>query len=690
MQSEIDLRRYLRLFLRQKWIFIGVFTGVVTFTWLQTIFTTKIYFAAAKVLIKRTSTLLGESQILEEAFGIDTNCEILKSRGFMERVVAAMKTQGFDFHFLHDKSAADILLVGTTIAPLKESDIIQIMVRLHDPVETATAANSIAETFKNYSVEIARAKITETRKFIEAEMPEAVENLRVAETDLKKFKENERLISIAAGGSILQEQIMDLRAQQADLIAQIDTKEKEIEYLEKKLKEENDKLANYIVKVDNPSISNLRNQLLKLESEYSAYVLSKLPAEHPKLKELESKISKVKETLTSKVKSRSEDEILMVEPLLYPQELSRKILDARSELFLLEAESDALKERVNKANEEIAKFPSKEYDLAALERIYKFNEAIYEKLVDRYEEAKLAEVGEIGNVVIVESATPPVIPEAPNPKLNMLLGIIFGIGLGFAAVFIKEYLDPSIKEIEDIERSRIPVIGAIPFSTDPIVKDSVSPLAEAYNKLRINLKFSKAGTKIKSVLISSCTPKEGKSTVSSNIGITYARTDVKAIIVEADLRKPSLHKVFKIHSKIGLSNFLVGDVSKDEIITPTQQENLWIIPAGHIPPNPGELIDSERMRTLISELKEDFDTVIIDSPPLISCADGFLLGTMADGVIVVIEMGRTQKAALSQMVSSFKSTGASFLGVIPNRVKQSIYYKYPYYYKYYTASQQSV
>ncbi|MDD5530590.1 MAG: polysaccharide biosynthesis tyrosine autokinase [bacterium] len=685
MHSEIDLRKYVRVFLRQKWIFVGVFLGIIALTYLKTALTVKVYVGTTKVLIKRTSTLLGESQILEEAFGIDTNCEILRSRGFMEKVASAMRDQKLNFSFLQGSTAPDILLQRAIITPLRESDIIQIVVHSYTPQEVVNIANSIAETFKNYSVEIARAKITETRKFIEAEMPAAIEKLKDAEDSLRIFKENEKLVSISSGGSVLQEQALRLKDKNSELIAEIDTREKELEYTEEKLKEENDKLASYIVKVDNPSITSLRSQLVRLESEYSSYVLAGLEKGNPKLKALEKKLEELKSTLVSKVQTRSEEEILMVDPLLYPQELSKKILDIRSDIFILRAEKDALDERISKVGEDVKKFPSKEYEIAAFERIYKFNGAIYEKLVDRYEEAKLAEVGEIGNVIIVEYATLPVIPESPNPKLNMLLGLIFGFGLAIASVFVKEYLDPSIKEIEDVEKAKIPIIGAVPFSSNPIVKDSISPLAEAYNKLRVNLKFSKAGTKLRSVVISSCNAGEGKSTISSNIGIIYAKMDVKAIIIEADLRKPSLHKIFKIHSKIGLSNYLVGEVEEKEIIQSTHEENLSIIPAGHIPPNPGELIDSERMRTLVAGLKERYDIVIIDSPPLVSCADGFLLGTIADGVIVVIELGKTQRAALSQMVSSFRSTGASFLGVIPNRVRQSVYYRYPYYYKYYTA-----
>ena len=683
MEGEIDIRRYIRVFLRRKWIFIGIFCGIFLLTGLRTILTPKTFRASSKILVKETSTLLGKSQILEEAFRIETNCEILKSRGFAEKVVNHMREKGTKVWFLDFENAPDSLLEITTIIPLKDSNIIETIVETKDAEEAALIANNIIETFKEYSVEIARAKITEVRKFIEAQLPEIQERLKEAEESLQKFKETENLVSVIAGGNALQEQLAKLQAEYSSTLSQISIKETLIVHLKEELKKENKRLAEEIIKTNTPSLLSLRSQLLVLGNQYSSYVVAGLSPDHPKLIELNKKIEEVKQTLKQKATNRSEEEMLLMNPLLFVEELSTKIFNEKFNILHLKSVRSATEERIKEYQDLIRCFPTKEYKLARLERTYEFNKSIYQKLIERYEEAKITEVGEIGNVVIIEQAIPLQIPIYPNPVKNLIFALVFGIGLGIGGIFVQEYLDTSIKEIEDIEKLKIPVVGTIPLHSDNnIIEDPISPPTEAYKKLQINLKFSKSG-KLKTLLVSSCVSGEGKSILVSNLGVIYARALQKTIVVEGDLRKPSLHKSFKISSKLGLSNLLVGDVKKSNVIFPTEIENLWIIPAGHLPPNPGELIDSDSMRTLVSELSKDFEMVIIDSPPLFTCADGFLLGNMVDGVILTLELKKTPKDLLLQTISSFKSIGVVFLGVVVNKVKEGKYDKYHYYYKYY-------
>ncbi len=683
MEGEIDIRRYIRVFLRRKWIFIGIFCGIMLFTAIKTTLTPKTFRASSKVLVKGISTLLGESQILEEAFGIETNCEILRSRGFAEKVINRMREKRLKIGFLDLEDAPDILLEKTKITPLRASIIIQVTVEAGTAEEVALITNNIAEAFKEYSVEIARAKVTEVRRFIEVQLPEVQKRLKEAEESLQKFKEKEKLISIDASGSALQEELVKLQSEYGSKVSQISITETLIARLKQELKKENERLAEEIVKIDNPSLSSLRAQLLVLGNEYSSYIIAGLAPEHPKLIGLNKKIEDIKRRLKQKATSRAEEEVLSMNPLFYIEELSGKIFNEKFNLIKLQSAKSAMEKRIKEYQERVRRFPTKEYKLARLERTYEFNKSVYQSLIDRYEEAKITEVGEIGNIVIIERAIPPQLPIYPNPVRNLILALVFGIGIGIGGVIVQEHLDTSIKEVEDVEKLKIPVAGTIPVHSDDIIEDQISPSAEAYKKLQINLKFSKPGS-LKTLLVSSCAAKEGKSTLVSNLGVTYARALQKTVMVEGDLRKPSLHKLFKISSKVGLSNFLIGDVKIEDVIFPTKIENLWVIPAGHIPPNPSELIDSESMKTLISGLRKDFEMVIIDSPPLITCADGFLLGNMVEGVILALELRKIPRELLLRTISSFKSTGVVFLGVVVNKVKDGIYYSYHYYYKYYT------
>jgi capsular exopolysaccharide synthesis family protein len=694
MEGEIDIRKYIRIFLRRKWIFLGIFCGILLGTWIKTNLTPKTFVASSKVLIKRTSTLIGESKILEEAFGIETNCEILKSRSFMEKVVNYMKEKGLDIDFLNSKDAPDILLEKIRVVPLRKADIIEITAYASTAEEVAHIANCIAETFKKYSVEIARAKVTEKRKFIESQLPDAEARLKESERDIQKFKEEEGLISVSAGGNALQRQLIELQGEYSALVAQISAKEDVIKGLKEELMEENKRLAQEIVKMDNSSLLNLRAQLLTLGDKYSAYVVAGLSEDHPKLIELNKKIEALKQKLKEKAKNRSSEEILLVDPLFFVKELSKKILDERAELRSLKSMKESMEKRIKEYTTRVRNFPQKEYELARLERKYKFNESLYHRLIEQYEETKITEVSEIGNVVITEEAIPPEKPISPNPTRNMLLALVFGLGFGIGCVFLSEYLDTTVKEIEEITKLGIPLTGTIPMvpklkQEESIVKNPMSGITEAYKKLRLNLKF--AGTHFfedgtKSLLVSSCRPEEGKSTIALNLGATYAKGGLETILIEGDLRKPSLNSMLNFSSKKGLSNLLAGEIKKkEEVIFPTEIEKLWVIPAGYLPPNPGELIDSDNMRALISELKKEFKMIIIDSPPLVSCTDGFSLGNMADGVILVLEMGGTPRDFLLQAVSSFKETKTNFLGVVVNKMKEKRHYGYYHYYHYYGA-----
>jgi tyrosine-protein kinase Etk/Wzc len=692
MEDELDIRKYGRVFLRRKWVFLSILFGILVFTWIRTALTQKTYVASSRVLVRRTSTMAGESRILEEAFGIETNCEILKSRGFMEKVVRHMMEEEGESELLKGENVPGMFVEMTRITPLKSTDIIEIEAKVPSAEGAAWLANSIAEVFRKYSVEIARAKITEKRKFIENQLPEIEEKVKESERLIQKFKEDEGLVSVTAGGSALQKELIALQAQHSAMLSQISTKEALLASLEEEIGRENKRLSEEIVKIDNSSLLGLRSQLVKLGNQHTAYVIAGLPEDHPKLMELNERISGIQEKLKEKAEGRMDDEVLLTDPLFFLKELSKRIIDERSNLFSFRAMKIALEQRIADYTSRVRSFPEKEYRLAELERNYKFNVSLYERLIGHCEETKITEVSEIGNVVVTEKAIVPVAPTSPNPKRNMSLALVLGLGLGIGGALLWEYLDTSIKDVDEMRQLRVPetgtvpVLGAIPEHTETLVEDPLSAPAEAYKKLRMNLKFTAVGAvdgSSRVLLITSCSPKEGKSTIAGNLGCTYARADTKTIVIGADLRHPQIDKTFGISQKAGLTNLLVGDVKKEDVICSTKINNLSIIPAGYLPPDPAELLESDRMRNLISELKEEFEMVIIDSPPLMSCADGFLLANVADGVVLVLELGGTPREYLLQTIGSFKVAHAAFIGVVVNKVKERGRYAYRYYHYYY-------
>lgn len=388
-----------------------------------------------------------------------------------------------------------------------------------------------------------------------------------------------------------------------------------------------------------------------------------------------------------------------------------------------------LKEQIEEVEDELKKMPQSEVEFARLQRDVNINEDLYTMLRQRYEEARIAEKKEVSMATIVNPAAEPQYPIRPNKRFAALVGMVVGGMLGLILAFVTESLDTSIGTIEDVENLlKVPVLAIIPsikseaqqeepwwkrgfFSQLKQTKEEdreaalavhfkpLSQIAESYRILRTNLKI---GEGRKSLLITSCGPQEGKTTVLVGLGITLSQMGIKTLLIDSDLRRPSVHKKFGIPKEPGVSeilnksikwqealkglpDILMGDIGFDETLKSPGLDNLNILTAGSSPANPSELLGSKTMESLIYELKEVFDVLIFDSPPSLAITDASVMAPRLDGVIIVYEMGRTARAALLRAKIQLESVGAKVLGVALNHIKPESYVSagyYPYYYHY--------
>jgi len=639
-------------------------------------FAPKTYFASSKVLIKMTSTLIGESKVLEEAFSIETNCEILRSRSFMESVVKEIKEKGKEKVFPPNISEVDFLLANVEILPLKKTDIIEIKVYGPSKEGVAIIANTIAQVFQQHSIQIARTKIIEKRKFIESQLPEVEKKLVEMENQIKRFKEKETLISIEKGGGSLQSELIKLESRYNEFVANIKAQKELIKELEKELKKEYQKLDEEIVREKTSSIEELRDKLIKLNKKYASYVIAGVEKGDPTLEELDKKIQKIKLKLKEEISTTTQEEkLLLVDPLFFVKHLSQQLLNEKMKLKELMLKGKAVKETLKEYQQKVKKFPEKECELAKLQRDYKVWEGLYKRLIEQYEETKITEVSEIGNVVIAEKAITPAFPLHPNPKRNLLLGVVFGVFFGVGCVVLVEFLDTSVKEIEEVKELKIPITGIIPFNSGNYIEEHF------LEKIYMNLKFASPTVNggIRKFLVTSILPGEGKSTIVYSLGKFYSKIG-KTIIIEGDLRRPTLSKMYKVEEKEGVSNFLIGELKQvDEGIFPIEGETLYLMPAGYLPPNPHLLLESERMKECVVEVEKRFSTVIVDSPPLLSGSDSFFLSQIVEGVLLVVELGRVNKESLVENIKGLQKIGANFVGVVVNKVKERKYLSYNYY-----------
>jgi capsular exopolysaccharide synthesis family protein len=316
----------------------------------------------------------------------------------------------------------------------------------------------------------------------------------------------------------------------------------------------------------------------------------------------------------------------------------------------------------------------------------------YSTLVASYQQVKLAEAQASNNLVVAESAGIPDRPIRPRPLVTALLAAVFGALVAIGAAYVIDYLDDTVKTPDDVTRvSGLPTLGAIarlkegPGDHQLVASaESKAPESEAYRTLRTNIQFSSVDRPTRTLLVTSSGPSEGKSTTAANLAVVMAQTGKRVIAVDADLRRPVLHRVFGVPNNTGITTaLLAGDnMSLEGHLRPTKVENLSLLTSGPIPPNPSEILGSHRMASLIESLTQLADIVIFDSPPVLAVTDAAVLGRQVDGVVLVVDARQTREQVLARAVSELQNTGANLLGVVLNRLDSRAggYYYYYYYY----------
>ncbi|WP_284755449.1 polysaccharide biosynthesis tyrosine autokinase [Arthrobacter sp. efr-133-R2A-120] len=309
------------------------------------------------------------------------------------------------------------------------------------------------------------------------------------------------------------------------------------------------------------------------------------------------------------------------------------------------------------------------------------------KAVDTLERPKAGGSSPV-NLSIITPAAPPISPTAPNVKLNLLLGAGLGLALGFGLAALRSTLDRRIRTEEDVRViTDLPILGRIAFdpssSSSPLFTDgdNQSPRAESFRQLRTNLQFANIDGRVRTLLVTSTVPGEGKSTTAVNMAIALAQTGKRVCLVDADLRRPMLGEYLGLDNNAGLTTALVGAGDVLDLLHHWGDDELHVLTSGQVPPNPSELLGSSRMKELLKELEAEFDVILIDAPPLLPVTDAAILSRITEGVVLLIGAGRTQRQDLRRALDSLELIGARKLGVILNRlpIRGSDAYAYTYY-----------
>lgn len=666
--EEVHLTDYLNVIMSRRKIFLLVFLTVFFGVALYT-FTVKPVFEAFATLQVQTQRG-GRGDLLAELGGtaqnpVDTEIEIIKSRSMAEQVILrlhppnapALPPQELQDSANRLKSGIQVMEVG------KNTGIIRLAYKSTDPRRARDVVNTLAQVYQEHNVDFKSQEASKTLEFIASQLASTQNDLDGAEKNLQAFKGKSGSVKLDTDNAALVKRLAEIDTQLSALRLQ----KSELEFSTALLRQAIQKGAVHTAPPafqDDLGTGALTARLAELDVQRQT-LLNDLSEGHPQVKGLKAEIDEVQ---------------------------SKLLATYEATLKGLSRQERALQQELERYEGEFRKLPEAERELGKLLRVTKVNADIYTFLLQKHEEARITKAATISNISVVDPAIIPTTPIKPQKQKNLLLGLLLGLMLGAGLAFFVEYLDDTLKGGDEARRViGAPVLAVIPFipaeeGQDTDLHSSMithlrpkSPIAEAFRSLRTSIHFSAINSEKKVLLTTSTFPGEGKTTISANLAITLSQTGAKVLVIDGDLRRPSLHTKFG-HSKVpGLSEVLAGDVSAQSILHNTGIPNLSLLTAGTTPPNPAELLGSEKMANLLLGLRKEYDHIIIDAPPVLAVTDAPLLTSHCDMVIIVLETERVPVKAAQRMAEMLFNVHAPVGGIVVNDKVGASNERYGYY-----------
>ena len=725
MESQVSLQDYMRILYRGRWIIALSFIVVLTATIIFTLTTPPTYEATSSILIESNGgmerSLFDLSSLGNQSTLIANQTEILKSRTLAEQVIKRLdksdvrdSLQLFQPNDEGERSSfremVQALQDNMEVTNTRDTDILTLTVSAGSAFEAAYLANVISEEFQLMNAESNRGELSDLRKFIEKRLAIKEKELRGSEDRLRDYQEKEKVASLDAETSELVSRLAEVESMLEEAKIELQTDLEMKKSLDQKLEERKTSLPEDLSEISTPFLQSLQQQLAKLVGDRTVYVtaLQTDPSIKNKssfqatVRQYDERIKALRSKLhdeASKISATS----MVTDPLKLSQDMVGQLLALDGEIKASSTKITSLQTVVSEYNTKLENLPVKVLEFARLERRRKVDEETYMMMIQKLEETKIQEAAQARNVNIIDPAIEPLFPVKPKKKLNVLLGALIGLGLGVGVTFMLEYFDDTVKTPEDLEKMGLNILSSIPrIEMDKVEKklekmgtfegkriqarlithlDPKSPVSEAYRALRTNLQFSKIDRKLEILLVTSAGPKEGKSTTAANLAIAISQTGRKVALLDADLRRPVVHSIFGQKKDNGLTNYMMGSIKYEDMFKPTFLENLVLVTSGALPPNPSEMLASQKMEEVLDRLRTDFDMVVVDSPPVIAVTDAAILSTKVDGTILVVSSGHTNRDALSRAQTLLDSVKSSMLGALLNGVNvEGMYGSYYYYY----------
>ena len=602
------------------------------------------------------------------------------------------------------------------------TNIINIVAKSPHPYEAALIANAVANAYQKRDKEWSSNESISLKSFLQDRLDEKESEMEEIEDKIEKYKMENQIYDIEGNVTNLMNNLTSVESAYNNANLEINIIHSQKKYLSNQLSDVENDLTEKMLSSINAQLFALREQVNEKEAELvrNSTIYG---ANHEAVIKTNENLKNLKNQLEGKTNELIAAGLSILDPLEYRQDLISNLLQLEANINLLESKLVEYQSLINKYKNEIKVLPEKQSYLGKLSREKKVLSNTYSYMRQKMEEARVSMASEPGKVRIINQAEEPNKPISPDIPRNIIMAIIIGAFIGFGCSISIEYFDNTVKSVEFIERKKLPVLAIIPSidhksktysnsskinsddkkvrnyrlkSVDRIQRrlvtheDPRSPISESYRSLRTSLMYTTKGNQ-GTIMVSSPGPGEGKTTTIINLAITYANLGKKTLLIDGDLRKPVLHKVFNTDIEKGLTHYLSGVEQKwENIINPTDVENLQIIYSGAIPPNPSELLGSELMKNLIIELKEKYDIILFDAPPVLAVTDAVVLSRLIDQFLLVVRFGSTDKDSINHALIALSNVNQSLTGVVFNDLnrKNSYYSKNYYsYHQYYYSSE---
>lgn len=707
--TSFDLKKYFRI-LQRHWMIIAAAVILATAGGIASVLlTTKIYTATVTLQIDKeparvanmesfeapqtgpsdeffqTQYGLLKSRSLAEATAKDPRLDLARNKPLLKALgIEAAKGQKPLTTAEIQNAIASFIQYNMTVMPVQKSRLVQVSIYSPSPAASAQLANAVAENFIDTTLMRRLDSTSYARKLLQGQLAAEKAKLEASERQLAEYARNQQIINMGSGSSgeggtsgssatgnqsltasslssmltaLNQAQTARIQAEQRFRLRQAQTGPSSVEVLQ------------------SSTIQELKKTRASLEAEHQKLLAEGYLRQSPQLTQLREQIDGIDRQLETEARN-----------------IQATLSAAReSEFRVAEAQEKQLRAEVDRLKSQVLDLRGRSIDYDILQREVDTSRQLYDGLLQSFKEIGVAANIGATNVWIIDRAQPPSSPSEPRPLRTVLTAIILGLGVGIGLAFLFESFDESIRSPEDVENKLgLPLLGTIPKldkNTTPVValSDPRSHFSEAYYSVRTALQFSTNEGVPRSLVVTSARPSEGKSTTSTAIAQHLARLGSRVLLVDSDLRNPSLHKVMSAENTHGFSNYLTGGMSLIQLAQETSIPGLSFIPCGPMPPNPAELLGASKLAAMLREARAHYDVVVIDAPPVMGLADAPLLASAAAGTILVVEAGGTGRRLAKSAIRRLQVGNAHLLGILLTKFdarKSSYGYGYGYAYDY--------